>query len=328
MWYCEEKDEVQKEEVELAKVSAFFRNLRCKTYPFIIGNTLLIANALEHVLDSRHHALEAAKVDVGTVVKLGEYLISVFLNLVLDVHLASLLVLLLTGKSIVQTEVVRELLLGGLPLVIIKESIAVSDTKEEPGLTLVGIAGGRILDKKAADETAVRGNTGTSSNHDVVGRRILLREEHNLAGGASHHDLSTGLSVAKEVGADTLLGRIVGLELRAPVGGTTHTERTSLSRHVITITGGGDRVQTDGVGLTVLLTDTRGHDSPGLSFPVREVALVINDDVACFPCSLGPNDTLGGHNLACEGGLVLVNIYRNGGLIVVGLSLEEVLLSS
>ena len=57
---------------------------------------------------------------------------------------------------------------------------------------------------------------GAAAHHDQVGVRVLLREEHDLAGGAGQLDLVTGLGVAQEVRADALLGGVVGLQLRAP----------------------------------------------------------------------------------------------------------------
>ena len=57
--------------------------------PLVVVNVLASGNSLEHVLDSRHHSLKTAEVDVGTVLELGENLVGVFLDLVLDVHLSS-----------------------------------------------------------------------------------------------------------------------------------------------------------------------------------------------------------------------------------------------
>ena len=98
--------------------------------PLIIGDALALADTLEHVLNTGHHTLETTEVDVSTGVKLVEDLVSVLLNLVLNVHLSTVLVLLLTGKSVVEAEVVGVGLLGGLELVIVEEGIAVGDTKE------------------------------------------------------------------------------------------------------------------------------------------------------------------------------------------------------
>ena len=48
---------------------------------------------------------------------------------------------------------------------------------------------------------------------------VLLGHQHGLAGGARELDVLAGLRVAEVVGADALLRRVVGLELRAPVPG-------------------------------------------------------------------------------------------------------------
>jgi hypothetical protein len=135
----------------------------------------------------------------------------------------------------------------------------------------------------------------------------------------------TGLGVAQKVGADTLLGGIFGLEFGAPVGGTTNTERSSLSSHVVTVTTGGDGIKTDRMGLSVLFTNTRRNDTPGLAFPVWEVTIVVNDDVASLTSGLGSNDTLGGYNLSGERSLVLIHIDWDSRLVIVGFGLEEVL---
>jgi len=293
--------------------------------PFVVVNSLLLGNSCQHILDSGHHSLQTAEVDVGTVLQFLENFISVFLNLVLDVHLTSRLVGLFTGKSVVKT---KSLLLGLLEFVIVKKSVAVGDTKEQPGLSLVGLGGRGVFEKETTDESAVRGNSSPGGNHDVVSGGVLLGHKHDLSGGSGHLDLGTGLGVAKEVGADTLLGRIVGLELRAPVGGTTDAQGSSLSGHVITVSRRGDGVKTNGVGLSVLFTITRRDDTPGLSLPVREVTTVIDDDVASLTGGLGANDALGGDNLSGEGGLVLVNIDRDGGLVIVRLGLKEILSSN
>mmetsp|Transcript_515 Transcript_515/g.331 ORF Transcript_515/g.331 Transcript_515/m.331 type:complete len:338 (-) Transcript_515:21-1034(-) len=293
--------------------------------PLVVVKSLGLSNALKHVLNSRHHTLKTTEVDVGTVAKLIEYLISVFLNLILDVHLSSVLVLLFTGKSVVDTEVVWELTLGLLELVIIKESIGVSNSKEEPGFSLVGAGSRGVLEKETADESTVWGNSGSGGNHDVVGVWVLLWHKHNLSGWSSHLNLVTWLGVAQEVRANSLLGWIISLELWAPVGGTTNTKGSSLSGHIISVTGGGDGVKTNGVWLSVLFTSSWRDYSPGLSLPVWEVAIVVNDDVASLTSCFWSYNTLGGDNLSCERGLVLVYVYRNGGLIIVWLSLKEVL---
>ena len=294
--------------------------------PFVIVKTLVFGDLLEHVLDSRHHTLKTAEVDVGTLVKLVKDFVSVFFNLVLDVHLSTGLVGLFTGEGIVKTEVVRELLLDFLEFIVVKESIRVGNTKEQPGLSLVGFGSGGIFDEKTTDESTVGGDSSTSGNHDVVSVGVFFGHKHDLTGGSSHLDFVTRRGVAQEVGADTLLGGVFGLEFRAPVGSTTNTEGSSLSGHVITVTRRGDGVKTDRVGFSVLFTGTRRDYTPGLSFPVREVTVVVNDDVASFTSGLRSDNTLGRDNLSSEGSLVLVNIDRNSGLVPVRGGLKEILL--
>jgi len=50
----------------------------------------------------------------------------------------------------------------------------------------------------------------------------------------------TRLGVTEEVGADALLGRVLGLELGAPVRGPTDTKGGGLALHVVAVAGGGD----------------------------------------------------------------------------------------
>merc|ERR1719384_359807 len=241
--------------------------------PRVVVDPLGLAHALEHVLDAGHHPLEAAEVNDGAVVELVEHLVGVLLDLVLDVHLAALLVVLLPRQGVVQAEVVGVPGLGVLELVVVEEGVAVGDAEEEPGLALVGVGGGRVLEEQAADEAAEGSNARAGRNHDVVGRGVLLGEEHDLPGGTRHHNFITGRRVAEEVGADALLGRVVGLELGAPVGGAADAQRAGGTRHVVAVTGGGDGVEADGVGLSVLLASAWGDDAPGLSLNVGEVPL-------------------------------------------------------
>ena len=292
---------------------------------FIVINSLTLTNSLKHILNSRHHSLQTAEVHVGTIVKLLKDLIGILLNLVLDVHLSSVLVLLFTGKSVVKTEVLGEFLLGGLEFIVVEEGVGVGNSEEEPGFSLVDIGGGGVLEEETTDESTEGGDTGSGGNHDVVGGGVLLGHEHDLSGGAGHLDLITGLGVTQEVGADSLLGGVLGLKLGTPVGGTTDAEGSSASGHIITVTGGGDGVKTDGVGLSILLTGTRWDDTPGLSLNVGEVTLVVDDDVAGFSGGLGSYDALGGDDLSGEGGLVLVGVYLDLGVVVVGGVFEEVL---
>ena len=113
----------------------------------VVRQALLPADLLEHVLDAGHHALEAAEVHDGAVLEALKDLVGVLLDLcaqmsrralrrrcverrksnrsdarrrethlVLDVHLAALLVLLLARERVVHAEVVGEFALGRLPV--------------------------------------------------------------------------------------------------------------------------------------------------------------------------------------------------------------------
>merc|ERR1719453_1633691 len=110
---------------------------------------LLVAHLLEHLGDARHHALEAAEVHVRAVVHAVEDLVSVLLDLVLDVHLAAVDVGLLTRECVVDLEVVGVLLEALLPLVIVEERVTVGNAEEEPRKALVHLAERRLLDKQA-----------------------------------------------------------------------------------------------------------------------------------------------------------------------------------
>mmetsp|Transcript_21509 Transcript_21509/g.32028 ORF Transcript_21509/g.32028 Transcript_21509/m.32028 type:complete len:348 (+) Transcript_21509:155-1198(+) len=293
--------------------------------PSIVVKSLGFSNSLKHGLDTRHHTLKTTEVDVSTIGKLVKDLIGVFLNLVLDVHLSSRLVFLFTGQGVVQTEVFGVLLLGSLEFIIVQKGITVGNTQEKPGFSLVGASGRSVLNKETSDKTTVGSNTSSGGNHDVVRVGVFFRHKHNLSGRSSHGHFRTWCGVTQKVGADTLLGGIVSLEFRAPVGSTTHTERSGLSRHVITVTRRGDGVKTDGMGLSVLFTGAWGDHTPGLALPVGEVAIVVNDDVASFTSGLRSDNALGRNNLSCEGCLVLPHVDGDGRLVMVWLSLQEIL---
>ena len=296
--------------------------------PCVVVDVLGLGNSLEHRLDTRHHSLKTTEVNVGTVFELFENFVGVFFDLVLDVHLSSLAVVLFTRQSVIDAEVFRVLLLGELEFVIVKEGVRVGNTKEQPGFTLVGGGGGCVFGEQTTDESTVRGDTGSGGNHDKVGIGVFFGDEHNLSGRSGHHDFVTGVGVAKEVGADTGLGWIVGLEFWAPVVGTTDAQGSGLSGLVVTVTTGGDGVKTDRVGLSVLFSVARGHDTPGLSFPVRKVSIVIDDDVASLAGGLGSDNALGGDNLSGERGLVLPDVHGNSRLIIVWFGLKEVFSSN
>jgi hypothetical protein len=185
---------------------------------------LLGGDGLEHLEDARHHALKATEVDVCALLHSLEDLIGVLLDLVLDVHLAALLVVLLARQRVVQTEVLRELRLDLLPVLVIQKGVGVGHTEEQPSQALEVPACRRVFHEEAADEGAVRGDAGAGSHHDDVGSRLGLGHQHDLASGAGQHHLVAGLGVAQEVAAHTLLGRVVATHLGVKVGGAAHAQ--------------------------------------------------------------------------------------------------------
>mmetsp|Transcript_65147 Transcript_65147/g.174687 ORF Transcript_65147/g.174687 Transcript_65147/m.174687 type:complete len:250 (-) Transcript_65147:409-1158(-) len=208
--------------------------------PFVVVDFLFFADGLEHVLDSGHHTLEAAEVNVGSTVQLGKDFVGVLLHLILNVHLATVFVFLFAGKRVVEAEVFGVFLEDRLPLVVVEKSVAVGDAEEEPGLALVSFSCWSFFRKKTTDEATVGGNTSTGGYHDVVRVRFFFGQKHDFPGGSGHVDFVTGFGVAQKVGADSLLGRIVGLEVGAPVGRPTHAKGTRLAGHVVSVAGGGD----------------------------------------------------------------------------------------
>mmetsp|Transcript_9287 Transcript_9287/g.16635 ORF Transcript_9287/g.16635 Transcript_9287/m.16635 type:complete len:203 (+) Transcript_9287:68-676(+) len=191
--------------------------------PLIIIQTLLLGNTLQHFLDSRHHALQATKVNVSTLVKFVKHFICIFLHFVLDVHFSSLSIGLFSRQSIIQTEVIWEASFDILELIIIQESIRIGNTKEEPSLTLVCFRSWSFLKKEAPDKPTIRSNSCSSCNHDVVSGRILFWHKHDFSCRSCHLDLITWLGVTQEIGANSFLGRILSFEFRAPICGTSDT---------------------------------------------------------------------------------------------------------
>jgi hypothetical protein len=81
------------------------------------------------------------------------------------------------------------------------------------------------------------------------------------------------------------------------------------------------------MGLAVLFSYARRDDPPTLAFPIRKVAIVVDDNVAGFTGRLGADNTLGGNDLAHKGGLVLERVDGYRRLVPVRRSLEEILLA-
>mmetsp|Transcript_9288 Transcript_9288/g.14662 ORF Transcript_9288/g.14662 Transcript_9288/m.14662 type:complete len:383 (-) Transcript_9288:62-1210(-) len=288
------------------------------------AESLVLGDILHSLQNSRHHTLESAEVDVGAEVHELEDFLSVLLDLVLDVHLAALFVLLLTGESNIVAELVRVLLLHALPVLVVEEGVGVGDTEEEPGETLELVGSLSILDKETAKESTVRGNTSTSGKHDDGGLRGSLGHEHNLSGRSSKSELGTGLGIAEVVGADSLLGRVLTSKLRVPVSGTTNAEGHGLAIELITITGGCDGVEADTVGLVALGVNSGGNDTSRLSLPVRHLACMVNDNVAGLTGGLRTDNALNRNHLSGERSLVLVGVDGDTRLVVVWGGLEEI----
>lgn len=91
-------------------------------------------------------------IHVGALLQALEDLVGVLLDLVLDIHLATFLVVLLSGKSIVKSEVVGELLLDLLPVFVVEEGIGVGHAEEQPRHALEGRGSGGLLHEQAANE--------------------------------------------------------------------------------------------------------------------------------------------------------------------------------
>merc|ERR1719487_610472 len=87
--------------------------------------TLALGDPLQHFCDPRHHALEAAEIDVRALVHAVEDLVRILLDLILDVHLAAVCVRLLSGERVVEAEVVRVRFEDRLPLVVVEEGVRV-----------------------------------------------------------------------------------------------------------------------------------------------------------------------------------------------------------
>ena len=70
--------------------------------------------------------------------------------------------------------------------------------------------------------------------------------------------------------------------------------------------------------MPVLLSSSRWNDTPGLTFPVGEISLVIDHDVARFSRGFWPNDAFGGDNLSRERGFIFVHVDGDGGMVILG----------
>ena len=242
-------------------------------------------------------------------VKQLEHLVLVLLNLVLDVHLAALSVVLLARQRVVHAELAGEALHALLDLVVVQLGVRVGDAHEEPRQPLE-LPRLDILDEEAAVVRAHGRDAGAGGDHDH-GRGGVLGQEHHLAGGAGHHNLRAGLSVAQKVGADALLRGVLGILLGVPEGGAAHAERGGLAVELVAVARRGDGVQAHAVGHLLALgvhLGAGGDDTVGLALPEGHLAAVLDDDVARLAGGVGADDALDGLHRAGEGALVLERV--------------------
>mmetsp|Transcript_12511 Transcript_12511/g.35687 ORF Transcript_12511/g.35687 Transcript_12511/m.35687 type:complete len:361 (-) Transcript_12511:20-1102(-) len=278
--------------------------------------SLLGGDALEHLKNSRHHSLESAEVHVGTILHQIEDLIGILLNLVLDVHLSAALVGLLPGQRVVNPELVRVGLHARLDLIVVQLGVGVGDSHEQPGESSELVVRD-ILHEHPAPERAERSDSSSGGNHDDHGVLVLGEEQH-LSGRSGHGDLSSRCSIAKEVGADSLLGGVLGSELGAPVGGAADAQGGSLAVKAVSVPRGGDGIQTGSVrDLLALGVDlgSRRDNSVRLSLNERDVSVGLDDDVHGLSGGVRSDNALHGLDLADEGVLRSIGVHRQADLL-------------
>mmetsp|Transcript_44221 Transcript_44221/g.68927 ORF Transcript_44221/g.68927 Transcript_44221/m.68927 type:complete len:273 (-) Transcript_44221:421-1239(-) len=256
----------------------------------VVVNAFGSRNLLQHVLDSRHHTFKPAKINVSSLVQSIKNLICVLLDAVLDVHLSTVLIRLLSGQGHVVPELVWVRRLNGFPIVIVQERICIRNAEEEPSQALEVLRIRCLLDEHALDERSHRSDTCACGNHDNVGFWLVLGQQHDLATWSCELHHVARLGIAKVVRAHTFLGRILRLQLRTPICCTSHAQRRGFASHVITISGRSNRIQSDLVGLAILRVHARWDDTIRLAFNVRHVATMVNDNVASLASCFGPND--------------------------------------
>eukprot|EP00963_Diacronema_lutheri_P008059 scaffold694_cov338-Pavlova_lutheri.AAC.1 len=265
-------------------------------------HVLFLGDALEHLQDSWHHALQTAEVHVGAAVQQIKNLVGVLLYAVLNVHLSTAFIVLLAREGVVAAELIGKVLLAPLDLVVVELGIAVGHAHEQPGQ-----AGELVVvwpfEEHAAPEPAVGRDARPGGHHDDGGIGIFW-QQHNLPCRSSHGDFGPRGGIAEEVGAEAFLGGILGLFLRVPVGGTSHAQGGGVSIVEVSVSGGGDGIEPRTVRhfLAFGVDLAPGWDDPvGLSFPEGDLSFGFNDDVAGFSGGLGSDDAFHGLDLRLEG---------------------------
>mmetsp|Transcript_13273 Transcript_13273/g.30373 ORF Transcript_13273/g.30373 Transcript_13273/m.30373 type:complete len:342 (+) Transcript_13273:116-1141(+) len=280
---------------------------------FLPVETLILRHALEHVKDSRQHTLKSTEVDVRTVLEEVEHLLGVLLDLVLDVHLATILVLLLARDGVVDAELVRETLSHDLELVVVQLGVAVRNTHEEPRESTETEVR-HVFEEHASQVRAEWRNAGSRRAHDVHAVRVLLGQEQDLARRSRERHLRARLAVAEEVGADALLRRVLLVHLRAPVRRAANAKAGRLAVEVVSVARRRDGVEADSVRHLLALGvqfGSRRNYSVALSLPEWRLSIRLEDDVARLTRRLGSDDALARLHLDDERLLGRIGVERH-----------------
>nr|GLL30104.1 Os02g0103850 [Ipomoea trifida] len=118
-------------------------------------------------MNSRHHSLQPTEIDVRSFIQQFEDLITVFLDFVLNIHLASSLVLLLPAKSTIVPEIIWIIILEMFgELLIVQKTVLVGHPKEEPSKAIELECWDRFH-KHTAKVPSEGSHTSASCNHNV-----------------------------------------------------------------------------------------------------------------------------------------------------------------
>mmetsp|Transcript_12919 Transcript_12919/g.26701 ORF Transcript_12919/g.26701 Transcript_12919/m.26701 type:complete len:215 (-) Transcript_12919:513-1157(-) len=110
-------------------------------------------------------------------------------------------------------------------LFLVKQSTAGRDAKDQPSSTAKHMPCNGILHKQSVQKCPKRRDASTSSNHDniIIG---ILGKEHGLTDRSGNVHGRTGQSIAQEVAAHALLGRVgnagIGIVVLRPAHAKTN----------------------------------------------------------------------------------------------------------
>ncbi|SBO42923.1 protein of unknown function [Cyanobium sp. NIES-981] len=265
------------------------------------------------LVDAGFHAPQTAHVHVGLgIFDHREDLLGVLQHPVLNVHAAALGVLLLAADRLGVAEVVGELALVVLEVGVVQQIRGGGHAHDEPGLAAEGPAVRLALGglEHAAQVGPHRGDAGAGGQHDHVGL-LIVGQEHLLAHRAGDLHLGAGFDVAQEGGAHAVDGLAVLLVLELP-----HAQRHGVAAHVVAVTGAGDRIEAELVGLAVGVGAIR-NDADALALHVVELGIttgqVEGDVIHPADRPLGQQAVVLGDG-SDERILGLVEVDRNGGV--------------